>query len=136
VLKIEQEFVSGFLVHNLTINEDHTFAVGADAVLVHNTADCGVVIRNKHLAGKNHPKTGVPFDADGFPDFSAYATHTVKIKQKGNYTSDFSDANAAAGLTSTPRGYSWHHHQDKTTMQLVLTSIHGPTGHTGGVALH
>jgi hypothetical protein len=41
VLKIEQEFVSGFLVHNLTIREDHTFAVGADALLVHNTAKCG-----------------------------------------------------------------------------------------------
>jgi hypothetical protein len=44
VLKIEQEYVSGFVVHNLTISEDHTFAVGSDAVLVHNTTRCGEVI--------------------------------------------------------------------------------------------
>jgi hypothetical protein len=25
-----------------------------------------------------------------------------------------------------------HHHQDGTTMQLVPTDIHRPTGHTGG----
>ena len=40
VVKIEQEFVSGFLVHNLTINKHHTYAVGADAILVHNTGGC------------------------------------------------------------------------------------------------
>lgn len=40
VRKVEQEYVSGFLVHNLTIEGDHTFAVGADALLVHNTASC------------------------------------------------------------------------------------------------
>ncbi len=42
VLKIEQEYVQAFLVHNLTIDEQHTFAVGPDAVLVHNTAKCDV----------------------------------------------------------------------------------------------
>jgi hypothetical protein len=40
VLKIEQDYVSAFLVHNLTIDDQHTFAVGPDAVLVHNTVDC------------------------------------------------------------------------------------------------
>lgn len=40
VRKIEQEFVSGFVVRNLTIDDQHTFAVGPDAVLVHNTAEC------------------------------------------------------------------------------------------------
>ncbi len=40
VLKIEQEFVQAFLVHNLTIDEQHTFGVGPDALLVHNTAKC------------------------------------------------------------------------------------------------
>ena len=40
VLRVEQEYVQAFLVHNLTISEDHTFAVGADGVLVHNTGGC------------------------------------------------------------------------------------------------
>lgn len=40
VLKVDSEFVSAFLVHNLTIDGHHTFAVGPDAVLVHNTGGC------------------------------------------------------------------------------------------------
>ncbi|MBI2824088.1 MAG: ParB N-terminal domain-containing protein [Planctomycetia bacterium] len=40
VIRIEQEFRSGFPVNNLTIDEHHTFAVGQDAILVHNTASC------------------------------------------------------------------------------------------------
>src|SRR5919108_152023 len=30
----------------------------------------GPTIRNKDLAGKNHPDTGIPLDKEGFPDFS------------------------------------------------------------------
>ncbi len=40
VLRIAQEYKSGFPVNNLTIDEHHTFAVGPEAVLVHNTAGC------------------------------------------------------------------------------------------------
>ncbi len=39
--------------------------------------------------------------------------------QTGNRAADFAAANGAAGLQSTPRGYTWHHHQDGRTMQLV-----------------
>ncbi|HQU46029.1 MAG TPA: HNH endonuclease [Pirellulales bacterium] len=92
-------------------------------------------IRNAHLAGKKHPVTGVPFDAQGFPDFSSVSKKTVKIKQTGSRTADFAEANKAAGLKSTPEGYTWHHHQDGTTMQLVPRDVHRATGHTGGFAL-
>jgi hypothetical protein len=43
LLRIEQEYRSAFPVFNLTIDEHHSFAVGADAVLVHNTAECELV---------------------------------------------------------------------------------------------
>jgi len=92
-------------------------------------------IRNAHLAGGNHHKTDVPFDSDGFPDFSAHATHTVTINQTGRRGVDERLANAAAGLRATPKGYTWHHHQDGTTMQLIPRAIHRATGHTGGVGL-
>jgi len=45
---------------------------------------------------------------------------------------DFKAANSIAGYSSTPKGYTWHHHQDYGRMQLVKTSIHSKTGHTGG----
>ncbi|MDI3282941.1 HNH endonuclease [Polyangium sp. 15x6] len=93
-------------------------------------------IRNAHLAGKKHPETGVPFDAEGYPDFKAAGVvkKEVKINQTGNRRADDRLANKEAGLTETPDGYTWHHHQDGKTMQLVPRKIHGDTGHTGGVA--
>ncbi|MES1213010.1 MAG: RHS repeat-associated core domain-containing protein, partial [Singulisphaera sp.] len=96
------------------------------------TLACARPTRNSHLAGGIHPKTGIPFDAQGYPDFSGVAIKTVQIKQTGTYAGDFAAANEAAGLRRTPEGYTWHHHQDATTMQLVPTPVHVQTGHTGG----
>jgi len=93
-------------------------------------------IRNSHLANKAHPKTGVPFDEAGCPDFSAYRhpdVPDVRIELSGKRSTDFARANAAAGLKETPAGYTWHHNQDKGLMQLVETEIHKHTGHTGGL---
>jgi hypothetical protein len=91
-------------------------------------------IRNAHLAGKRHPVTGVPFDAEGYPDFRAAGVVKVEVRitLTGSRTRDFAAANKAAGLRETPKGMTWHHHQDRTTMQLVPTDIHAKTGHTGG----
>jgi RHS repeat-associated protein len=91
--------------------------------------------RNAHLAGKNHPKTGVPFDADGYPDFSSYRhpdVPDVRIQLTGSRATDEKLSNAAAGLADTPSGYTWHHHQDQGLMQLVDRKVHSKTGHDGG----
>lgn len=40
-----------------------------------------VALRNAHLAGKVHPKTGIPFDKSDYPDFSSVAKNQVQIKQ-------------------------------------------------------
>jgi len=40
VLHIAQQYEELYPVSNLTIEENHTFAVGPDAILVHNTAGC------------------------------------------------------------------------------------------------
>ncbi|MBI1907145.1 MAG: HNH endonuclease [Rhodocyclales bacterium] len=88
--------------------------------------------RNSHLAGSVHPRTGIPFDKAGYPDFSGVAKATVTINQTGTRAGDFAAANKAAGIGRTPEGYTWHHHQDGKTMQLVPRDIHALTGHTGG----
>ena len=99
----------------------------------------GSNIRNKGLAGKTHPVTGVPFDDNGFPDFSDHlyqsGPNDVTINPIGSRPSDYAAANEAAGYSSTPKGYTWHHHQDTGRMQLVESDIHGDTGHTGGFSL-
>lgn len=123
-------------VHNLTVDGLHTYHVAAGAVdvLVHN---CGGKIRNQHLAGKRHPTTGVPFDKNGYPNFSAWRhpkVPDIRIKLSGNRAVDERAANLAAGLKQTPKGYTWHHHQDKGLMQLIESGVHRKTGHTGGFA--
>jgi RHS repeat-associated protein len=98
------------------------------------TTGSGKSPRNGHLAEKDHPKTGVPFDENGYPDFRAAGVvkAEVKITQTGTRSGDFRAANKAAGFEATPRGYTWHHHQDGTTMQLVPRDLHMKTAHTGG----
>jgi intein/homing endonuclease len=117
-------------VYNFAVASNANYFVGMDGVLVHN----GCAKRNAHLAGKTHPKTGIPFDKDGYPDFSSVSKKDVKIKLTGDRKKDANLANEKAGYTETPKGNVWHHHQDGTTMQLVPKDIHGKTGHDGGFA--
>jgi RHS repeat-associated protein len=141
-------------VHNLTVDGLHTYYALADdtPVLVHNcggsvgghkaacacaTGGTPVGPRNAHLAGGTH-KSGVPFDAQGFPDFSAWRhpnVPDVRIQLSGRRGTDESRANKAANLSSTPSGYTWHHHQNCGKMQLVERPIHRATGHTGGFSI-
>ena len=104
-----------------------------------------VKIINKKYAGqtynlsgdlsKKYPN-GVKFTNDGFPDFSSYSKAKVKINGlKGNTSSDFTAANKAIGLKSTPSGYTWHHVEDGRTLMLVPTDLHQAVRHTGGAAL-
>jgi DNase/tRNase domain of colicin-like bacteriocin len=88
---------------------------------------------------------------DGYPDFSTAKTpdgrpavHTeVEIPQTGKNSTDFSEANKAAGFKETPEGYTWHHKEDGVTMQLVDSKVHdrsmsrGGSGasHTGGASV-
>lgn len=95
----------------------------------------GSVIRNRGLAGKNHPESGIPYDREGFPDFSGVTSKTVRLPHTGHYSTDSAAANRAAGFTKTPDGMTWHHHQDGRTMQLVPKRIHEQTGHTGSIGI-
>lgn len=109
-------------------------AQGAD-----RSTDAAQGVRNSHLSGGVHPKTGVPFDSNGFPDFTANlykgGTNNVSITPTGNRAADVVEANRAAGYRSTPEGYTWHHHQETGRMQLVQSDVHRQTGHTGGFSL-
>jgi len=80
---------------------------------------------------------GVWFTADGFPDFAPYATATVTFDPHfaGNHTTDPASANQKAGLPRTPDGYTWHHHQDTRTMQLIPKDLHRAVRHAGGVSI-
>ena len=102
---------------------------------------------NSEYAGKKYPleklssklqtkyPNSVNFTKDGYPDFSDYASKEVKIPNlTGDYYEDFSKANKAAGFDNTPPGYTWHHHQDGITMQLVPSDLHAAIRHTGGAS--
>ena len=82
----------------------------------------------------------VTYDAAGFPDLTPYRHATVKdvqIEFTGSYKKDFALADKAAGITEEKRqvdGYTWHHHQDGKTMQLIKKDVHKDFFHTGGMS--
>ncbi|HRI65418.1 MAG TPA: HNH endonuclease, partial [Polyangium sp.] len=82
----------------------------------------------------------VTYDKEGYPDFTPYRHPTVKdvqIQFTGSYEKDFAVADKAAGITEEMRqqqNYTWHHHQDGKTMQLIKRDVHKDFFHTGGMA--
>jgi len=91
---------------------------------------------------RGYKTKGLRFTEDGFPDFGPHAIKlpngkpSVKIKLTGRHNTDILLANKAAGFrpAKTPDGFTWHHHQDGTTMQLVPKDLHKSIRHTGGTA--
>ncbi len=87
---------------------------------------------------------------NGYPNFMPYVHPTVKpveieVAKPENRPADYKAANEKARLSKDsnppvpeankpPVGYTWHHHQDGTTMILVDKDIHREFTHTGGVA--
>lgn len=106
----------------------------------------GHLPRNCEYAGQKYPlenlspavrekyPESVQFNEKGFPDFSPYAAAEVQISYTGDREKDFKLANQAAGLEVKPKDFTWHHHQDAKTMQLVPRDLHREVGHTGGCA--
>ena len=94
-----------------------------------------VRIMHKGRAGTYYK--GIYYNKDGFPEFSSHAIKRIPLErgQKGNYTSDFTEANKKSGYSKTPDGYTWHHHEDGITMELIPTAIHNAARHTGGTAV-
>ncbi|MBU0444437.1 HNH endonuclease [Bacillus amyloliquefaciens] len=113
-----------------------------------------ITVRNGKLAGKKHPKTGVKFNSKGFPVFAAKYNYNLTLGQiKSSNAVQFKNANYALKQAinnwehakkfnkyqiqdikngKTPRGYLWHHHENRGRLQLVDKNIHKKTGHTGG----
>ena len=144
VISAIEKTASQTKVYNFEVEDYHTYYVTGLNILVHNSTgpcdnDLSKGVRNKHLANDVHPKTKVPFDSDGFPNFQGHlykgGANDVMIKPTKNRLLDEDAANAAAGYKKTPSGYTWHHHQETGRMQLVNTQIHRQTGHTGGYSI-
>lgn len=85
--------------------------------------------------------------SNGFPNYSGHAAQTVDIPMKGNRTTDFTAADQAVRDQlgdpdwRRPAGYTWHHNENGTTMELIPSSIHATgqgasTPHMGGASLY
>jgi hypothetical protein len=96
--------------------------------------------RNRRKIEKITGGKPIPF-RKGYPDFSPYTYKgppgkgAVKIHMTGDNTADFAAANKAAGFDRTPKGFTWHHHQDGTTMRLIPSDLHNNVSHTGGASI-
>jgi len=59
-----------------------------------------------------------------------------KIEKQPEFGSKFSKEQLEQIMDGeTPDGYTWHHDAEKGKMQLVDSTIHAKTGHTGGKAI-
>jgi hypothetical protein len=78
----------------------------------------------------------VRYSPEGNPDFAeaGLVRQSVEIRQKGNYTTDPADADAAAPLGPKLPENTWHHHENLTTMQEIDRVIHNRFSHRGGVS--
>lgn len=114
----------------------------------------------ERVAGTTHPRTGVRYDENGFPEFPSQHEYPLPADQIGPHITDtaqmrlgtqdlqrtladnpalrrqFTDEQLAAIDRGAPRipGYRWHHHQDGVNLQLVRADLHDGTFHYGGRA--
>jgi hypothetical protein len=96
------------------------------------------------LRKKDGNTVNVTYNNKGYPDFSSHkydgtlGKNEVQINMTGNNNVDFKQANKEAGFGETKRShpddYTWHHHEDGNTMQLIKTDVHEVTPHTGGAS--
>lgn len=109
-------------------------------------------------ANKVDKKTNIRFDSNGFPIFKSY--YTVKLDRKDYKESRerhfyiankmlYKDKSPKSKIKAklrrkqikqlaqgcTPDGYTWHHHQNAGTLQLVDEKIHAKTWHYGGYSI-
>jgi len=72
------------------------------------------------------------------PDFDTFLERLYEFRLEDHVPVAMSRArleamtNKLVGYPRTPRGYTWHHHQDGVTKQLVPKDVHRDTAHTGG----
>jgi hypothetical protein len=91
---------------------------------------------------------------EGYPDYTEYRYKAkgpdgkpvdgaveIKLDPTGNRDKDFAAANQAMAEKlgvdkfKEPDGYTWHHKEDGTTMELVPSDLHNNVPHSGGVSL-
>ena len=75
----------------------------------------------------------------GFPDFAPFAIASVTIKMHGNRSyrrpdGDFGNANEKAGYPRNHEhpNHTWHHKEDRKTMELIPWDLHDAVRHSGG----
>ena len=102
---------------------------------------------NQVYRGKNWTRqldakypAGVKFTRDGYPDFGPYiytnksTGKPVQVIFKNGFQGRSADFAKANRLFDPPDGYTWHHHQDGKTLQLIPTDLHEAIRHSGGIA--
>jgi uncharacterized Zn-binding protein involved in type VI secretion len=93
--------------------------------------------------------TAVTYSKEGYPDFSPHAVRETDLPEFVDRPADFKQANTNVGLEEfgdrspknvsidgkPPNDYTWHHHENQKTMQLVPSEIHDTFTHKGGHSL-
>ncbi len=115
--------------------DDGRAVVNGRKVSIPDGARLGETFKWKGAAsGKTYD---VPISSEGFPDVSKYSKHNIKdFQMTGDSKFDIERAKKSyeAAGNKMPDGYTWHHHQDGSTMQLIPSELNDMP-HTGGDAI-
>lgn len=76
----------------------------------------------------------VPISKEGFVNFSEHRVDKVDITMSGDSKIDMKLADEKYGKPR-PDGYTWHHNENGTTMELVPSELNNGMPHTGGNAV-
>jgi DNase/tRNase domain of colicin-like bacteriocin len=142
LLKNSDEAVDLAKTESKVLNEADFQLVNGSKII--NAAEAGTFVTTK--SGFK-----VFIKENGFPDFTPFSKKNVQIKaMTGGQYADFLKANKKAGFGNTHdahlkfnngefKDYTWHHHEDTKTMQLVPKALNNPKNegltHTGGAAV-
>jgi A nuclease of the HNH/ENDO VII superfamily with conserved WHH len=140
-LKNSEEAIDLVKTEKRILNEADFPLVNGEKII--NAADAGTFVITK--SGFK-----VFIKENGFPDFTPFSKKNVQIEMNGNWDSDFVKANEISGFgkhkdahklieNGKYKDYTWHHHEDGKTMQLVPKALNniknGGLRHTGGRAV-
>jgi hypothetical protein len=123
-------------------SDDNAREAAKDTALVEKYNAVKAKVQEQQFAEKK-AIYGDKLKTNGFPEFDPkdlyqFGPSDVNIgKLCGSDAGDFAAANNVAGYAETPKGYTWHHHEDLGRFQLVRTAVHSrwDSEHWGGRAI-
>ncbi|MBL8892021.1 MAG: hypothetical protein JNL67_18745, partial [Planctomycetaceae bacterium] len=127
---IEQEFVTDAPICNLTIDKNHSFAVGNDGILVHNDPECPWEVSDNAPKGLLEGLKGVPW-GKYMPNGCEEIAKKIQSAIGGTIHRIKPNSRVPGAGSLGPRSgmpTNWAHHEVVVKDGIVYDALTGPNG--------